>query len=404
MKKKIISILLAGCMAVSLAACGAKEGSAQADVNEAVVAAEVEETVEVDAEAETETEAEETGFAGLLSEGEVPEEYALSLNISINPELTLYVGDERTITFWYFDNKDAETLFGYKDFEGLSIEDAAVSVLSDAKEAGYLEKADEIKVTVAYNYPDAKGEELTVFLGSAKQYLESLSNEEFKGYIKAYVAEGDEKEVKEVESIGINEDAVEVGSQAEEVKAEEKSEEKADNTDEKTGDKAESKEETKPAAKVTIPDWFDAEFYASKNPDVVNAVGNSKEALYDHYVSFGKSEGRMANANDTSAKAEVAQTAQADTSSADSGNSSASNTGGYAVNTWYDMDWYSFIILDHVPLTAEERAQEALRIEALRNQYRGLVNTGGYDTKWGTISVVAIFDDNLNPIGKYVWE
>jgi hypothetical protein len=403
MKKKLISILLAGCMAVSLAACGAKEGSAQADVNEAVVAAEVEETVEVDAEAETEEE--ETKFAGLLSEGEVPEEYALSLNISINPELTLYVGDERTITFWYFDNKDAETLFGYKDFEGLSIEDAAVSVLSDAKEAGYLEKADEIKVTVAYNYPDAKGEELTVFLGSAKQYLESLSNEEFKGYIKAYVAEGDGKEAKEVESIGINEDAAEVEAQAEEAKAEEKSDEKADNTDEKAGDKAESKEETKPAAKVDIPDWFDASFYASQYPDVVNALGNSAEALYNHYVNCGKSEGRMANANDTNAKAEVAQTTPADTSSADSGNGSSSNTGGYEKETWYDMDWYSFIICDHIPLTAEEKAQSASRLEALRNQYRGLVMCLAYDnTKMGNIWTVAICDDNLNPIGKFIWE
>ena len=399
MKKKLISILLAGCMAVSLAACGAKEGSAQADVNEAVVAAEVEETVEVEAEAE----AEETRFAGLLAEGEVPEEYAFSLNISINPELTLYVGDERTITFWYFDNRDAETLFGYKDFEGLSIEDAAVSVLSDAKEAGYLEKADEIKVTVAYNYPDAKGEELTVFLGSAKQYLESLSNEEFKGYIKAYVAEGDEKEAKEVESIGINEDAAEAGSRAEEVNAEEKSDEKADNTDEKAGDKTESKEETKPAAKVTIPDWFDAEFYASKNPDVVNAVGNSKEVLYDHYVSFGKSEGRMANANDTSAKAEAAQTTTADTSSADSGNGSASNTGGYAVNTWYDMDWYSFIILDHVPMTAEEQAQETAKSIALHEKCGGWLREAYFEnSKWGNVYVTYCSEDSVN-VPTFPW-
>ena len=403
MKKKLISILLAGCMAVSLAACGAQEGSAQADVNEAVVAAEVGETVEVDAEAEAETEADETRFAGLLSEGEVPEEYALSLNISINPELTLYVGDERTITFWYFDNKDAETLFGYKDFEGLSIEDAAVSVLSDAKEAGYLEKADEIKVTVAYNYPDVKGEELTVFLGSAKQYLESLSSEEFKGVIKAYVAEGDEKEVKEVESIGINEDAAEVEAQAEEVKAEEKSDEKSDNTDEKAGDKAESKEETKPAAKVAIPDWFDAEFYASKNPDVVNALGSSAEALYNHYVTCGKSEGRMANANDTSAKAEVAQTTVADTSSADSGNNSANNTSGYAVNTFYDMGWYYFIILDHIPMTEEEIALDRAKAVELHDRCGGWLRNAYFEnSKWGNVLVHYCSEDSVN-VPTFPW-
>ena len=112
----------------------------------------------------------------------------------------------------------------------------------------------------------------------------------------------------------------------------------------------------------------------------------------------------MANANDTSAKAEAAQTAQADSSSADSGNGSASNTGGYAVNTWYDMDWYSFIILDHAPMTAEENAQEVPRLEALRNQYRGLVMPGSHDTKWGHIYEISICDDNFDPIGKFIWE
>ncbi len=37
---------------------------------------------------------------------------------------------------------------------------------------------------------------------------------------------------------------------------------------------------------------FDAEYYASMNPDVVKAVGTSKEALYQHYINYGKAEGR----------------------------------------------------------------------------------------------------------------
>ena len=48
------------------------------------------------------------------------------------------------------------------------------------------------------------------------------------------------------------------------------------------------------AAPETMPDGtiFDAEYYAAANPDVVAALGNSKEMLYKHYVMAGKAEGR----------------------------------------------------------------------------------------------------------------
>lgn len=49
------------------------------------------------------------------------------------------------------------------------------------------------------------------------------------------------------------------------------------------------------AAPKTMSDGgtFDAEYYASHNPDVVAAVGNNEEALYNHYLQFGKKEGRI---------------------------------------------------------------------------------------------------------------
>lgn len=37
---------------------------------------------------------------------------------------------------------------------------------------------------------------------------------------------------------------------------------------------------------------FDAEFYAETYPDVKDAVGSDETALYDHYVNYGKAEGR----------------------------------------------------------------------------------------------------------------
>ena len=48
---------------------------------------------------------------------------------------------------------------------------------------------------------------------------------------------------------------------------------------------------------------FDAEFYAETYPDVKAVFGNDEAALYNHYIQYGKSEGRLAYApeNNTSA-------------------------------------------------------------------------------------------------------
>lgn len=54
---------------------------------------------------------------------------------------------------------------------------------------------------------------------------------------------------------------------------------------------------------MTDGNVFDAEFYAETYPDVREALGNDETALYNHYVQYGKSEGRLACAveNNTSA-------------------------------------------------------------------------------------------------------
>lgn len=60
--------------------------------------------------------------------------------------------------------------------------------------------------------------------------------------------------------------------------------------------KEEKKEE------IIIPDSFDADFYASHNPDVVAVFGNSPEGLYKHYLNYGKKEGRSQNEAEETAK------------------------------------------------------------------------------------------------------
>lgn len=46
----------------------------------------------------------------------------------------------------------------------------------------------------------------------------------------------------------------------------------------------------------TMPDGtvFDAEFYAATYPDVVAVYGTNENSLYQHYLEYGASEGRMA--------------------------------------------------------------------------------------------------------------
>ena len=48
------------------------------------------------------------------------------------------------------------------------------------------------------------------------------------------------------------------------------------------------------AAPVLMPDgtFFDAEYYAQTNPDVVGVLGTDATILYNHYVNSGKAEGR----------------------------------------------------------------------------------------------------------------
>ncbi|MBD5494477.1 MAG: hypothetical protein HDR12_08930 [Lachnospiraceae bacterium] len=71
---------------------------------------------------------------------------------------------------------------------------------------------------------------------------------------------------------------------------------------------------TSEAAPKTMPDGqiFDAQFYAQSYPDVVAAFGNDENLLYSHYVSFGKSEGRLPYAGAQGA-ADTQGTGMADT-------------------------------------------------------------------------------------------
>lgn len=44
---------------------------------------------------------------------------------------------------------------------------------------------------------------------------------------------------------------------------------------------------------VIAAEEFDAEFYANQNPDVVEQLGDNPEVLHNHYITYGKAEGRL---------------------------------------------------------------------------------------------------------------
>lgn len=51
------------------------------------------------------------------------------------------------------------------------------------------------------------------------------------------------------------------------------------------------------ADKAALASLFDAEWYAKQNPDVVAAMGDAEEALFEHFLSHGLWEGRQINEN-----------------------------------------------------------------------------------------------------------
>ena len=114
--------------------------------------------------------------------------------------------------------------------------------------------------------------------------------------------------------------------------------------------KEEIKEEKKDEPKqVTIPSEFDAEFYAKNNPDVVAVFGNSPEALYNHYVKYGKKEGRAQNANEVDKREQVAQS-NASTPSVPSTPTSPetpSQSAPTSIGTYTDDELRTYVFVDY---------------------------------------------------------
>lgn len=73
-----------------------------------------------------------------------------------------------------------------------------------------------------------------------------------------------------------------------------------------------------PATAVKMSDgtWFDPVFYAQAYPDVVKALGKTTDALYKHYKTYGKKEGRLPYAIAAEAQTKVVNSASTEVSKA----------------------------------------------------------------------------------------
>ncbi len=162
------------------------------------------------------------------------------------------------------------------------VADTETAVISEAQEETV---AEETTDTTEYTTEDTVTTDVTE--AETEEAVEETKTEE----------ETSEPVEETEETIADTEEQEATVEEAEDNKAEDTEEAKEDTAEADNSAADTSKtEDTKP--KSNIPDWFDADFYAANNSDVVAALGSSPETLYNHYVNHGKAEGRKANADD----------------------------------------------------------------------------------------------------------
>jgi hypothetical protein len=133
---------------------------------------------------------------------------------------------------------------------------------------------------------------------------------------------------------------------------------------------------------------FDAEYYAAQNPDVVAACGNNEIALFQHYVQFGKAEGRAPFANGTqtaTASASSTTSSGVKMEAGDEGYLRAgylSNwTGDYKLNDdqWHSDPAYGFVRGDYsADPTYQALKAEILQMVATKGNYIDEYSTSIY--------------------------
>ena len=210
MKKKMI-ILLAS-MVLALAACGNVETTNESEPESMEVSveseSESEESIELEESSVTESheaetsEEKSTDLSAYIME---PEEYSYKVNISINPQLTLYVGKneegEDIVLAWTFDNEDAEEAYKDTDFHDTPILDAVKEAVLVAAEKEYLKEDGAVEIDIVTDTEEIPEEIKKSFAEAANSVIKE---KELEGTVKISengkeikVEEEQEKEVAE---------------------------------------------------------------------------------------------------------------------------------------------------------------------------------------------------------------
>ena len=103
----------------------------------------------------------------------------------------------------------------------------------------------------------------------------------------------------------------------------------------------------KPYADGAVTPKFDAVYYATYNPDVVAVLGTDETMLYNHYVTCGKNEGRIPCENGVPfmevAPLEVTVQPQVPTLAL----GEVPNALNYSRGVWHDMGTYKFYLVPY---------------------------------------------------------
>lgn len=150
------------------------------------------------------------------------------------------------------------------------------------------------------------GKDLGIPVNYNKDYVEVAYNPGVNETVEEEPVEDDVNAESEKETKADDKDNKEADKEdpvsEEEVEEDEDSDEdphedEEDADSEEEDDEEEESEEDDLNASMAS-DNFDAEFYANTYPDVVAVFGSSPEALYKHYLDYGKAEGRSCNAEE----------------------------------------------------------------------------------------------------------
>lgn len=134
MRKKVITSM---CLLLTtlLCACGKETTVTETET--------LPSTEQLQLETET-TEQQET-----VGEDLIPEEYALAVIVTINPQVKLYLDAESKIVGVEYLNEDAKTAFAGIDFSGITVEEGMEKIIDAAVEKEFLTDGKEVSIDVA---------------------------------------------------------------------------------------------------------------------------------------------------------------------------------------------------------------------------------------------------------------